>query len=123
MYEILRETTEWNCDYNVQNHTYLFNASGKVVAYAKASDNQLVQLKNPFRLDRRGRQFIKVKHLGLQSLFTKQADSPSLRKFKVRSGDKEYFVTYDGQTVNCTCTGFLYRGKCKHSDAVLKQIA
>ena len=45
-----------------------------------------------------------------------------IRAFKVKSGDKEYVVTYDGKKANCNCVGFMYRRKCKHSAAVVEKL-
>ena len=45
-----------------------------------------------------------------------------LRAFKVKSGDKTYIVTLAGDRCVCDCLGFKYRHKCKHSNAVLKQV-
>lgn len=45
-----------------------------------------------------------------------------VRAFKVKSGDKEYTVTVINGKVDCTCLGFTYRHKCKHSDGVKAKI-
>lgn len=47
---------------------------------------------------------------------------PDIRAFKVKSNDKTYVVTKNGKTLSCTCTGFHYRHKCKHVDAVAKKV-
>lgn len=31
---------------------------------------------------------------------------------------KQYIVTQSGNYYSCTCTGFLYRSKCKHVDQI-----
>jgi hypothetical protein len=43
-----------------------------------------------------------------------------VRAFHVKSTDKKkvYLVTAIGNKVECNCTGFTYRRKCKHADAV-----
>lgn len=42
------------------------------------------------------------------------------REHKVQSSKpgQFYTVTQDGNYYNCTCTGFLYRNKCKHVEQV-----
>ena len=46
------------------------------------------------------------------------------REHKVASSKpgKYYIVTQDGKYYNCTCTGFLYRNRCKHVDQIKQAI-
>jgi len=48
-----------------------------------------------------------------------------VRAFRVKSTDKKkvYLVTLIGNKVECNCTGFTYRHKCKHADAVKRKYA
>jgi hypothetical protein len=46
-----------------------------------------------------------------------------VRSFVVKSKEKSYIVTIVGKRAECSCLGFQYRHKCKHSDAVLKKVA
>lgn len=127
--DILKEITEWDCDYAVPNHTYLIDNKGRVVAYA-TSDGDVVKLTTGFKIDKRYRKFIKVNHTALSKLIKdypeekeekqKIIKSDNVRVFKVKSNDKEYNVSYNisGNFFNCSCVGFGYRGKCKHVDSV-----
>jgi hypothetical protein len=68
------------------------------------------------RIDKRYRTFIRVNSPALSKLIPKTTDS---RLFKVKSNDKEYMVELSSNNrYTCTCTGFMYRAKCKHIDAV-----
>lgn len=118
MSEILKEVTEWKCDFQVANNTYLLDNKGKIIAYAKSSNDEIITLSKPIGLDKRYRKFIKVNHIGLSKILSKVTDNN--RIFKVKSKDKEYTVTLDNDTqlLSCTCTGYTFRGKCKHIDAV-----
>lgn len=121
MLEILRETTVWNTDNAVRNHTYLLDGN-KLIAYAKFSTDEIVVLKNPLNIDKRYRQFVRDNHSGLSQLIKNQKKDPNTRVFKIQSGEKEYFVTKKSEKYTCTCTGFNFRGKCKHVDAVVKTL-
>ena len=118
--KIIKETTLWDCDHAVPNHTYLLNDKGKVVAYAKESDGSIIQLKTGFTLDKRYRKFIEVKNPALSLLIKKPLGN--VRLFNVKSKDKEYTVQLEGKSFFCSCVGFSFRGKCKHIEAVSKQI-
>ena len=119
--QILKEVTEWDIDYPIINKIYLLDLKDNIIAYTN-SDNTIIQLKSPIKLAKRRRKFIKVNHVGLSKLIQKNKDNTRL--FKVNSGDKEYIVSLDNETDNmtCTCTGFTFRGKCKHIDAVVKTL-
>ncbi len=63
-----REVTEWdNSEFVVPNHTYLFDGKSNILAYAKASNDELVILHKPLKMDTRRRKFIKVKHDALDA--------------------------------------------------------
>jgi uncharacterized Zn finger protein len=119
MLEILKETTVWSDGSNA-NHTYLLDGS-KIVAYAKYSDNTVQVLKSQIKIDKRYRTFIKTKHSGLEKLIKNTIPKSNTRVFKVQSKTKEYFVELSDYNYSCTCTGFNFRGKCKHIDAVAKK--
>ena len=119
MLEILKETTVWSDGSNA-NHTYLLDGS-KIIAYAKYSDNSVQVLRTQIKIDKRYRTFVKTKHFGLQNLIKSTPTKSNTRVFKVQSKTKEYFVELSDYNYTCTCTGFNFRGKCKHIDAVAKK--
>ena len=119
MLEILKETTVWSDGSNA-NHTYLLDGS-KIIAYAKYSDNSVQVLRTQIKIDKRYRTFVKTKHFGLQNLIKSTPTKSNTRVFKVKSKEKEYFVELSDYNYTCTCTGFNFRGKCKHIDAVAKK--
>lgn len=125
--EIIKEITSWQSDFPVPNHTYLLNKKGKVIAYLSEKTGTLFQLKNGFILNKRYRKFINVNNPVLLELSKTIKDDKVIIKnnnriFKVKSKDKEYQVEYDNKSLLCTCVGFGFRGKCKHIDAVSKQL-
>jgi hypothetical protein len=119
-----KEITEWDkAEFNVPNHTYLFDGKSNILAYAKASNDELVILHKPLPLDTRRRKFIKVKHKALDEYgATVVLDVPNLENtphwlVKSDSG-KTYTVTLESGKYQCNCVGYAYRGKCKHSESV-----
>lgn len=118
MLEILKETTVWS-DGSSVNHTYLLDGN-KIVAYAPWHGAEVRIQKTQIALDKRYRKFEKSYHVGLSKLIKSQPKDPNKKVFKVQSGEKEYFVTILGSKMTCTCTGFNFRGKCKHITAVVE---
>ena len=123
-----KEITEWdNSEFVVPNHTYLFDGKSNILAYARASDGEVMVLPKPIKIDTRRRKFVKVNHKALQSLAktlqlpeeTLQSDFPNWQ-VKSDSG-KTYTVELIGNHYHCNCVGYSYRGKCKHSESVAKK--
>jgi hypothetical protein len=129
--EIVKELTQWEVGYRQPNHTYLINKKGQIVAFAKWHTNEIQILKSRKVLDKRYRKFEKSHHAGLDKIakqFKEENDAPvkldNVRLFKVKSKEKEYLVQYNliNKSLSCPCIGYGYRRKCKHVDAVSKQL-
>jgi len=58
--EYLKETTKWDCGYNVINHTYILQR-GKMIGYIKAGTTEEIRFTKPLYFDRKNRTFEKVK--------------------------------------------------------------
>lgn len=76
-----------------------------------------------------GDQYIAVRNIALPHVLTIEyiTGKPvhnAVRAFRVKSktSGNEYTVTVVGKTVECNCQGFMYRHKCKHSDAIRSKI-
>ena len=114
-----KEVTEWN-EPNVVNHTYLFDGKSNILAYAKFGGDEIQVFNKPIAVNTSRRKFVKVKHSNLD-LFAKsvkqyESEFPS---WKVESDSgKTYTVELIGGNYHCNCTGYKYRGKCKHSDQI-----
>ena len=119
-----KEITEWdNSEFKVPNHTYLFDGKSNIFAYAKESNNEVVILKTPLKLDTRRRKFEKVKHKNLEiiiPMFAVEKEVVSnLPNWQVKSDSgKIYTVELNSGKYICGCIGYSYRGKCKHSEKV-----
>jgi len=120
--QILKETTLWNTGYSVPNHTYLLDGNNRLIAYADAETGQIyISKSQSIVINKRYRTFKVVKHSGLAKLI-KTEKPKGVRLFKVQSGEKIYDVELSNGRYTCTCTGFNFRGKCKHGDAVAKKL-
>lgn len=124
MLQILRETTVWASGVPAHNHIYLLDGSNRLIAYAKFGTDEVIISKSQFKIDKRYRTFVPDKHSGLSLIakkYTKKIDS-NTRVFKVKSNNKEYNVSVNDSNYSCDCTGFNFRGTCKHAKAVAEMI-
>lgn len=122
MSEILRETTVWNFSSKQPNHTYLISDSGNIIAYAPWNGAEIIILKSRMKLDKRYRKFVKTNHPELSKIQSNEKPESGVRKFIVKSNDKEYTVIVKNNSYSCSCVGFSFRGKCKHSTAVAEKL-
>jgi hypothetical protein len=118
--EILKEVTDWNFPSN----TYLLNDKGLMVAY-ESKVLGVRQLSNPLYFDKRYRKFEKVKHAALEKIA--EALKPIVRKDGIwveseKDSNKKYFVETASGKFSCTCPGYGFRGKCKHSEKIAKEM-
>lgn len=121
---IYREVTDWDAEYSVPNHVYLFVNSDSIIAYVKESDNTVHRLKTPLKISRKGRKFVKVTNTDLSKISKEYfgSNSDNVKKYKVDSKGNEYIVEEDNGKYSCTCAGFSFRGKCKHIEAVIESL-
>jgi len=123
-----REVTDWSdSEYEVPNHTYLFDGKSNILAYAIAGTNEVVTFNKPMKVSTTRRKFEKVKHKALDKLAkilqseekTLQSTNP---QWQVKSDSgKVYIVELIGSKYSCNCVGYGYRGKCKHSEQIKEQ--
>jgi hypothetical protein len=57
--DILLETTDWNCSYDVPNHIYILDGS-KLVAYVPDGQNKPFFFSKPRPFDKKNRKFEKL---------------------------------------------------------------
>ena len=108
--QAMREVTVWDVEYSQPNHIYLLDGDF-AHAYLKFGKGEPFYFSKPMRLDRRGRKFV-----ALDVNPFKVKIKSNLIEVTGSKGDK-YFVDPDNKT--CTCSGFTFRGTCKHLKSVL----
>lgn len=111
-----KEITEWE-GFQV-NHCYLLDDSkSKMFAYAKFGQDEAKVFQEPIRISVRGRRFAAVPD---QWRVKVAAEKPQGRVIEVQGsrGDVYRVTELDGRWT-CTCSGFKFRGDCKH----VKQVA
>jgi hypothetical protein len=108
------DTTVANC-----NHVYWMDDSkDKMYAYAKFGNPAETQtFKNPIRIDTRGRKFEVVRNIYNWVDPKDIATANPTWTITGSKGDK-YVVEKEGSVYNCTCSGFKFRGACRHIEEV-----
>jgi hypothetical protein len=108
--EALRETTDWA----TPNHTYLLDGT-TLVAYIKQGTTEPFYFSKGIKnFDKRGRKFEKADI----SLFEASASSNLIEV----QGSKGAVYYVDPELHSCTCPGYTFRGKCKHTDILVDNL-
>jgi hypothetical protein len=109
------ETTEWKGV--APNHVYLLDdAKSKMFAYVPTGVSKPIIFRAPIRIDVRGRKF---KLNPVQYEITVKAPEPEGRVWEVQGSKGDvYKVTEVRGEYSCTCSGFKFRGDCKHVRSV-----
>jgi len=114
-----QEITEWDCDFAVPNHVYFLSDSrDKMYGFAPGGGRAVHKMKTPYRFHTRGRKF---KEVANQWKFTvvEAAIKPVGRSWQVAgSKGNSYTVTQELGTWSCTCSGFKFRGQCRHVEEI-----
>ena len=108
------ETTEWATEYKQPNHIYLLSDSkDKMYAYIRHGTDSVFEFKKPIRFSTSGRKFKEVENTWG---YVPPKDAPVGRVWQV-AGSKgaEYVVTELAGVRRCTCSGFRFRGNCRHT--------
>jgi hypothetical protein len=109
------ETTQWND--STPNGIYLLDDSkSKMYAFRPFGTGAIKVFKNPIRIDIRGRKFV-VNDVQFKTRL--QEEEPEGRVIEVRGSKGDiYRVTDVNGNYSCTCSGFKFRGDCKHVKSV-----
>jgi hypothetical protein len=110
------ETTQWTGT-KQPNHVYLMDDSkSKMYAYIKFGKGDPESFKNPIRIFTQGRTFKEQRNFTM--LFEKFAD-PAARTWAILgSKGNNYTVVQTHSGYSCSCSGFKFRGACKHVESV-----
>ena len=117
-----QEVTVWTDSANAVNHTYYMKDDKSfMVGYIKAGTKSLFKFKKPIQIDTRGRKFVELKDKKTEpdSVYFVKKEEPENKGIEVEgSNGKKYYITKSGNKYMCTCPGFMFRHKCKHTDAM-----
>lgn len=106
--KVLREVTEWATDIQ-PNHVYLVEGD-KIVAYQPHGTGAVVHFAHRSRLDRARRKF---KEEPVDSaLWGNSVKQPA--HIVTVPGSKGASYEVNLQEGSCTCSGYRFRGNCKH---------
>ena len=115
-YNFYQEVTEWD----IPNHTYLLNNNkDKMIGYVPRSTGKLELFKvtMPFSTTRR-----KFKQVENTFGYKEKVEAEVGRNWVVKGskGDTYKVSLKDGHYI-CTCSGYKFRGACKHSTKIEEQ--
>jgi hypothetical protein len=114
--KFFQETTVWPD--TTPNHTYLLSNNKEYAhGYIKAGTSDLFTFKSKYRFDSRGRKFKEVPNtFG----YSEPVPEGQVWEFVGSKGDK-YLVEKIDNHYTCSCSGFKFRGKCKHVTEVMEK--
>ncbi len=113
------ETTQWND--STPNGIYLLDdGKTKMYAFKPFGTGAIKVFKNPIRIDIRGRKF-KVNDVQYKTKL--QEEEPDGRVWEVKGSKGDvYKVSESGGNLSCTCSGFRFRGQCKHAESIRQTV-
>lgn len=114
-----QETTVWKDP--TPNGIYLLNDSkSKMYAYRPNPRAPIKTFKAPIKIDVRGRKFVVN---STQYRTGIQEEQPEGRVWEVKGSKGDvYKVSESGGNLSCTCSGFRFRGQCKHSESIRQTV-
>lgn len=112
MAEAFLETTVWKDNTSAKNGVYLLEGD-KCLAFRNFKA-ETTYFTKPITLDKRGRTFEKLNKSPFK-VATVDVAAPVRVEVKGSKGET-YYVDTEAKT--CTCSGFVFRGKCKHLQLV-----
>lgn len=115
--KFLQEVTDWTN--NIPNHIYLVvDSREKMLGYIKNGTDKLEMFKSPITFDVRKRKFKQVPNtFG----YVEPEMIKSVNSWQIRSDSGNvYTLERNGNSLSCSCSGFKFRSKCKHTSEVIK---
>jgi hypothetical protein len=109
--QFYKELTEWA--QTTPNHVYLLSDSkDKMYAYIPEGTDRIQEFKNPIRFSTRGRKFQPVANRWNFRITVEKPANPVWQVLGSK-GDT-YKVELVDSMYTCTCSGFKFRGACRH---------
>jgi hypothetical protein len=113
------ETTDYKDA--VPNGIYLLDdAKVKMYAFKARGTGDIKVFRNPIRIDTRGRKFV----INPVQFKTKLKEEEPLGRTWAVKGSKgdEYKVSELNGNYSCTCSGFKFRGACRHAESIRQTV-
>ena len=108
--KLFQETTQWPD--STPNHAYYMDDSkSKTFAYIRAGDRAVFKFKTPIRIDTRGRKFREI--ADSKNFTVEVTTNPNRWEVTGSKGDL-YIVRLEDGVYSCSCSGFKFRGDCRH---------
>ena len=116
--KVFQETTDWGNERAVNHVYFLSDSKDKMYAYINR-EGRIDEVKTPYRFHVRGRKFKEVPNTwGFVPRAEVEVETVG-ETFKVPgSKGAEYTVTELEGVRSCTCSGFKFRGNCRHIQVV-----
>lgn len=111
--KFLKETTVWPGA--TPNHTYLVvDSREKMLGYVRSGTGVLELFKQPLPFDVRRRKFVEVANTYgyVEPPLVNTANSWQIKS----SSGSTYTIERNDGRLSCTCPGFKFRSKCKHTE-------
>ena len=106
---------------NIVNGIYLLDDSkSKMYAFKPRGTGAVKVFKNPIRIDIRGRKF-KVNDVQYKTKLKEEEPEGRVWEVKGSKGDV-YKVSELNGNYSCTCSGFKFRGACRHSESIRQTV-
>lgn len=109
------ETTDWKD--NTPNGVYLMDdGKSKMYAFRPGGVGEIKVFRNPIRIDTRGRKFV-INPVQYPTKVKSEVPEGKVYTVTGSKGDT-YQVTELNGRYTCTCSGFRFRGDCRHVKSV-----
>ena len=120
MAKFLQEITEWKNP--APNHLYVVDDSkSKMIAYRPVGATAFTTFTKPIRYEGRGRKFTEVPNtFGFTVAPVAVPVHPTWSV--LGSKGERYTVSKIDNSYSCTCSGYKFRGKCRHANQIANKV-
>ena len=111
-----QEITEWDTDFAMPNHVYfLSDSKDKMYGYVKSSTGEIQEMATPYKFKVSGRKFREVDNTW--GFSPREEEPEGFVKIVIGSKGERYTITEVNNVQQCSCPGFKFRGKCRHTES------
>jgi len=108
----MQEVTKWDVEYRQPNHVYLMDGD-KIYAYSRWGESKPEYFDRPTTIDRRRRKFVEVANRWKFKMV--KPEQPQGRVWNITGSKGDVYTVNENQgSWTCTCSGFKFRGQCRH---------